>query len=306
MSKKVFTQIEKLATEASNPASSELDRMTTRQVLNLINSEDHKVAPAVKKTIPQIEKAVELVASAFQSGGRLFYVGAGTSGRLGVLDASECPPTFGVSPSLVQGVIAGGRRTLVRSREGIEDDVQAGKDDISKKNVGKSDVVIGIATSNRTPYTLSALGQAKKLGAKTVFICCNRPVKPPFKPDVIINPVCGPEVVAGSTRMKAGTATKLVLNMITTTAMVRIGKTYGNLMVDLEATSEKLTQRSIRILMLTCELDYRTAKKLLKRADGWVKAAILMHLKNIDLKTATTLLEKSAGHLSKALNEYKL
>lgn len=306
MSKKVFSQIEKLATEASNPASSKLDQMTTRQVLRLINSEDHKIAPAVKKTIPQIEKAVDLVASAFQTGGRLFYVGAGTSGRLGVLDASECPPTFGVQPSMVQGIIAGGRRTLVLSREGIEDDIAAAEEDITKKNIGELDVVIGIATSNRTPYTLAALRRAKKLCAKTVFLCCNRPVKLPFKPDVIINPVTGPEVVAGSTRMKAGTATKLVLNMITTAAMVKIGKTYGNLMVDLQATSEKLTQRSIRILMLTCKLDYQRAKKLLNRAGGWVKAGILMHLLDIDLKTAKNLLKQSSGRLSNVLSDCDL
>jgi N-acetylmuramic acid 6-phosphate etherase len=306
MSKKVFEQIEKLATEADNPASRKLDRMSTRQILRLINSEDHKVAPAVKKVMPRIEHAVELVVTAFESGGRLFYVGAGTSGRLGVLDASECPPTFGVTPSLVQGIIAGGRRTLVRSREGIEDDIEGGKTDIEKNNVDSGDVVIGIATSNRTPYTLAALRQARKRGARTIFLCCNRPVKLPFKPDVVINPVTGAEVVAGSTRMKAGTATKMVLNMITTTAMVKIGKTYGNRMVDLQATSEKLTQRSIRILMISCELDYTSAKRLLNHAGGWVKAAILMNYLEIDLKTAKRLLKKSKGHLSKAMKSKSL
>lgn len=298
MSKKVYNQIKKLQTESSNTRTRSIDVLPTRKILELISEEDHKVAPTVKKIIPQIEKAVELVVTAFRMGGRLLYVGAGTSGRLGVLDASECPPTFGVKPSLVQGIIAGGRRTLVRSREGIEDDAEDGARDIEKKKVNAKDVVIGIATSNRTPYTLAALRKAKKMGAKTVFLCCNYPVKIPFKPNVIINPVTGPEAVAGSTRMKAGTATKLILNMITTTAMIRIGKTYGNLMVDLQATSEKLVQRSIGILMTVCDLNYIQAKKLLKAAKGHVKTAIAMHLLGADYVTARRRLREADNHLS--------
>jgi len=299
MSRQVFNQIKKLATESSNPRTRLIDRLTTRQVLKLINREDQLVAPAVRKVIPQIEEAVELVVGAFRIGGRLFYVGAGTSGRLGVLDASECPPTFGVKSSLVQGIIAGGRRTLVRSREGVEDNREAGRTDIKKRKVGRKDIVIGIATSNRTPYTLEALRQAKRQGAKTVFLCCNRPVKIAFKPDLIINPITGPEAISGSTRMKAGTATKLILNMITTTAMIRIGKTYGNLMVDLRATSEKLRERSLRILMTVCGVKYSTAEKLLQIAHGHVKSAIVMCLLKVDLKTARQLLKKSEGQLSR-------
>ncbi|MBD3217639.1 MAG: N-acetylmuramic acid 6-phosphate etherase [candidate division Zixibacteria bacterium] len=301
MSKKVFNEIKDLATESVNKRTRSIDILPTRKVLELINDEDQKIAPAVKKVIPQIEKAVELVVNSFESGGHLYYIGAGTSGRLGVLDASECPPTFGVKPSLVQGIIAGGRRTLVRSKEGIEDDAEAGAREIEKKKVSSKDTVIGIATSNRTPYTLAGLKQAKKMGASTVFLCCNRSVKLPFKPDVIINPITGPEAIAGSTRMKAGTATKLILNMITTTAMVKIGKTFGNLMVDLQATSEKLVQRSIKTLMTVCDLNYNQAKKLLEKAEGHVKTAIVMHFKLSDLKTAKQLLKSADGHLSRIL-----
>jgi N-acetylmuramic acid 6-phosphate etherase len=301
MSKKVFNEIKDLATESVNKRTRSIDILPTRKVLKLINAEDHQVAPAVKKVIPQIEKAVELVVKSFKSGGHLYYIGAGTSGRLGVLDASECPPTFGVKPSLVQGIIAGGRRTLVRSKEGIEDDAEAGVRDIKKKNVSSNDTVIAIATSNRTPYTLAGLKQARKMGASTVFLCCNRKVRLPFKPDIIINPITGPEAIAGSTRMKAGTATKLILNMITTTAMVKIGKTYGNLMVDLQATSEKLIQRSIKTLMTVCDLKYSQAERLLERAEGHVKSAIVMHFKQTDLKKAKELLRSADGHLSRIL-----
>lgn len=297
MSKKVFNQIKSLETESPNRRTRSIDTMSIRKILELINEEDHKVAPAVKKVIPQIEKAAKLVVNSFKSGGRLFYVGAGTSGRLGVLDASECPPTFGAKPSMVQGIIAGGRRTLVRSREGLEDDAEAGASDVEKRKVNDKDVVIGIATSNRTPYTLGALRKAIRLGAKTVFLCCNYPVHIPFKPDVVINPVTGPEIITGSTRMKAGTATKLILNMLTTTAMIKIGKTYGNLMVDLEATSEKLIQRSIGILMAVCEINYAQAKRLLSRAHGHVKTALAMHMLNTDYKTAKRRLSEAEGRL---------
>lgn len=301
MSKKVFNQIKDLATESINRKTASIDRVSTRKVLQMINAEDQTVALIVKKVIPQIEQAVELVIESFSSGGRLFYVGAGTSGRLGVLDASECPPTFGVKPSLVTGIIAGGRRTLVRSKEGVEDDIQAGINDVNKNNIGKSDIIIGIASSNRTPYTIAALKQARKLGAKTVFLCCNKVNKLPFKPNLVINPVTGPEAIAGSTRMKAGTATKLILNMITTTAMIKMGKTYGNLMVDLRATSEKLVERSIRVLMTVCDLDYNQSKKLLNQAEGHVKSAIVMNFKDIDLISARKLINQSGGHLNKIL-----
>lgn len=303
MSRRVYNELKSLVTESTLPESEELDRLSTRQILNLINSEDHKVAPAVKKVIPQIARAVELVVDAFRSGGRLFYVGAGTSGRLGVLDASECPPTFGAKPSMVQGIIAGGRRTLVRSREGIEDDVRAAVEDIRKNGVGKGDVIIGIAASWRTPYTLAAVREAKKLGARTVYLSCTPIKKLPFKLDVVINPVTGPEVITGSTRMKAGTATKLVLNMITTTAMVRSGKTYGNRMVDLQARSVKLRERSKRILIEITGVSYAQAERHLKSARGSVKTALVMILKETDYRTARRLLREADGFVYRALNQ---
>jgi N-acetylmuramic acid 6-phosphate etherase len=301
MSKKVYNQIKNLQTESSNRRTRNIDTLPTRKILHLINREDHDVAPAVKKVIPQIEKAVELVVKSFKAGGRLLYVGAGTSGRLGVLDASECPPTFGVKSSMVQGIIAGGRGTLVRSKEGVEDQIEAGIHDVLNKRLTKLDTLIAIATSNRTPYTLAAMKQAKQMSASTVFLCCNQPVRIPFRPDVIISPITGPEAISGSTRMKAGTATKLILNMITTTAMIKIGKTYGNLMVDLKATSEKLLQRSIRTIMTVCDLKYASAKKLLNNANGHVKTALVMNFLDTDAITSRKLLKDANGHLSKVL-----
>lgn len=301
MSRRVFNELKDLVTESRLPESSRLDRLTTRQILNLINKEDHKVAPAVRKTIPQIEKAVDLLVESFKSCGRLFYIGAGTSGRLGVLDASECPPTFGTKPSMVTGIIAGGRRTLVRSREGIEDDRESAGLDVRKHGVRKGDVVVGIATSWRTPYTLEGVREAKKLGAKTVYLCCTPVLKFPFKIDVLINPVVGPEVLTGSTRMKAGTATKLILNMLTTTTMVRLGKTYGNRMVDLQAKSEKLVERSKRILMEVTGVSYRQAATSLEESHGEVKTAIVMILKQVDYTEAKKLLKKADGFVWKAL-----
>jgi N-acetylmuramic acid 6-phosphate etherase len=301
MSKRVFNELQNLITESRLKASKDLDRLSIREILELINREDHGVAPAVRKTIPRIEKAVEIVVEAFRSGGRLFYAGAGTSGRLGVLDASECPPTFGVSPSMVTGIIAGGRKTLVRSREGVEDDRDAARADVKKYGVSRGDVLIGIAASWRTPYTIETVRAAKHEGAKTCYICFNPVRKLPVKVDVIINPVVGPEVVTGSTRMKSGTATKLILNMITTAAMVRMGKTYGNRMVDLQATSDKLTERSKRILMEITGMSYRQAGRYLDISRGNVKTAIVMAMKQVDYTTARRLLKESDGFIWKAL-----
>jgi N-acetylmuramic acid 6-phosphate etherase len=301
MSRRVFNELKDLVTESRLPESSRLDRLTTRQILNLINKEDHKVAPAVSKTIPQIEKAVDLLIESFKKGGRLFYIGAGTSGRLGVLDASECPPTFGTKPSMVTGIIAGGRRTLVRSREGIEDDREGAKQDVRKRGIRIGDVVVGIATSWRTPYTLEGVREAKRLGARTVYLCCTPVKKLPFKIDVLINPVVGPEVLTGSTRMKAGTATKLILNMLTTTTMVRLGNTYGNRMVDLQAKSEKLEERSKRILIEVAGISYKQASTYLEKSHGEVKTAIVMILKQVDYTEAKKLLKEADGFVWKAL-----
>ncbi len=301
MSRRVFNELKGLITESRLPESSNLDRLTTRQILKLINEQDHHVAQAVRRVIPQIERAVGLVVESFRDDGRLFYIGAGTSGRLGVLDASECPPTFGTKPSMVSGIIAGGRRTLVRSREGIEDDRHGARDDVRKRGIRSGDVIVGIATSWRTPYTLAGVREAKKLGAKTIYICCNPIERFPFRVDVLINPIVGPEVVTGSTRMKAGTATKLVLNMLTTTAMVKLGKTFGNRMVDLQATSEKLIERSKRILMEVAGVSYSEAGRFLRQSRGEVKTAIVMILRNLNYTEARRLLRKADGFVWKTL-----
>lgn len=305
MGKKLYDHLKTLTTESRNQSSRDLDRMTSRQILELINREDHSVAGAVNACIPEIERAVEFVVESFRVGGRLIYAGAGTSGRLGVLDAAECPPTFGASPRMVQAIIAGGRQTLVRSREGVEDDERAAVADISKLKPTKNDTVVGIAASGRTPYPLAVLKFARKQKARTVFLVCNKIEHKPAFVDVVIAPLVGPEVLTGSTRMKAGTATKLVLNMITTTAMVQIGKSYGNLMVDLRATSQKLAERSRRILVETLGISYGEAGALLKRAHGEVKTAIAMYLLDADYGAARGRLELAKGKLALALDPHK-
>lgn len=303
MGRRLFDHLQTLTTEARNPRSARLDRLTTKQVLTLINREDRKIATAIAVVIPQIESVVDLVVGSFRQSGRLIYAGAGTSGRLGVLDAAECPPTFGVSPRMVQGVIAGGRQTLVRSREGVEDDVAAARRDIDKLRPTSNDTVIGIAASGRTPYPLAVLRRAKDRGAKTALIACNSVASPPPYVDIVISPILGPEVLTGSTRMKAGTACKLILNMITTTAMVQIGKCYGNLMVDLRATSAKLRERSRRILVETLDIDYSAAGRLLRRARGEVKTAICMHLLELDYDSARLRLAAAGGKLARLIQK---
>jgi len=298
MSRKVYEQLKQLTTESPNPLSANLDELSIRETLELINSEDQKIPDAVRRVIPQIEPVIERIVASFRQGGRLIYAGAGTSGRLGVLDASECPPTFGVNPTLVQGIIAGGRRTLVRSREGVEDDIAAAHGDIEKLHPDSMDTVIGIAASGRTPYPLKVLQTAKAAEATTVFLVCNQLSKLPDYIDLVINPVLGPEVLTGSTRMKAGTACKLILNMLTTTAMVQIGKCYGNLMVDLNATSEKLAERSKRILVELLDISYGDAESLLKEARGEVKTALAMKMLDLGYQTARRRLREANGHLA--------
>ena len=288
-------------TEKRNRASENIDRFSTRQIVDLINAEDALVPAAVAKQSKQIAVAIDLIVARFKEGGRLFYVGAGTSGRLGVLDASECPPTFGVSPSLVQGIIAGGRRALVRSAEGAEDYPEDGASAIGKKRVRARDAVVGLAACGMTPFVHGALKQARRIGAGTIFITCAPEAVEHIPAEIIINPVVGPEVVTGSTRMKAGTATKLVLNTLTTGAMIRIGKVYGNLMVDLKATNEKLRDRSLRILMELTGLSRRQAQNLLRRADGQLKAAVVMHFRRVDLDRAMTILAASDQILRRAI-----
>jgi N-acetylmuramic acid 6-phosphate etherase len=302
LSKRVFNQIKDLVTEERNPDTFDIDTKSTLQILKLINREDKKVASAVEKEIPNIARAVDLIVNAFKNRGRLFYVGAGTSGRLGVLDAAECPPTFGTPPGMIKGIIAGGRRTLVRSKEGVEDDFEAGARDLEKNKISKKDVVVGIAASRRTPYVLGALERAKKVGAKTIFVFCNPTLKLKTKVDVAISPILEPEVIAGSTRMKAASAQKMILNMLTTASMIKMGKVYQNLMVDLQARSEKLVERSKRIIMMTTGVDYKKAEKCLKESGGKVKIALVMILAKVDKKTAEKRLKDAGGFVAKAIS----
>lgn len=297
----MITDRSTLTTEKRNSASKDIDTLSALGIVEIINAEDHKIAPAVAKQKRRIAEAVDIIVASFRQGGRLFYVGAGTSGRLGVLDASECPPTFGVAPSMVQGIIAGGRRALVRSVEGAEDHPEEGATAIEKCTVRCGDVVCGIAACGVTPFVYGALARAREIGAKILFVTCAPEARKHIDADVIINPVVGPEVVTGSTRMKAGTATKLALNTMTTAAMIRMGKVYGNLMVDLKSTNAKLQDRSERIVMAATNLDRAAAASTLARAQGRAKVAILMHLAQVDLDTAETMLCSCQESLRKAL-----
>ncbi len=290
-------------TEKRNRRSENIDRLSTLQIVKLINSEDMLVASAVGKESKQIASAVDMIVKHFKQNGRLFYVGAGTSGRLGVLDASECPPTFGVSPLLVQGIIAGGKRAIVRAVEGAEDKINDGIKAVRKHKISTKDVVVGIAACGLTPFVRAALKEAMKKGAGTIFITCAPETVKGIPAKIVINPVVGPEVVTGSTRMKAGTATKLVLNLLTTTAMIKMGKVYGNLMVDLKATNNKLRDRSVRIVSEMTGLSKSKAASLLKKANGKVKTAIVMHFRNVDSKQAEDILDKCGQLLRKAIDK---
>ena len=290
-------------TEKRNRASENIDKLSTKQIVDLINAEDAIVPAAVARQSKQIAAAIDLIVERFRKGGRLFYVGAGTSGRLGVLDASECPPTFGVPPSLVQGIIAGGRRALVRSVEGAEDFPEGGAVSINNKRVREKDVVVGLAACGMTPFVHGALKQARQTGAATIFVTCAPEAVEHIPAKIIINPVVGAEVVTGSTRMKAGTATKLVLNTLTTGAMIKLGKVYGNLMVDLKATNEKLRDRSLRIVMEITNLSRLRAKRLLADAQGKVKTAIVMHFRRTNVAGALKILDESEQFLRKAIEE---
>jgi N-acetylmuramic acid 6-phosphate etherase len=274
--RKLAEQLDWLVTEALLPEALPLDTMETSELLRAMNSEDAAVADAVRVVLPAVEEAVELITAAMRQDGRLFYIGAGTSGRLGVLDASECPPTFGTDPDMIKGVIAGGPPALIRSSEGLEDDGEQGWRDLRDAGAAEGDVVVGITASTRTPYVVEALRSAKEAGLATIYFTCNPEGVPDVEADVTINPVVGPELVAGSTRLKAGTATKMVLNMLTTAAFVRLGKTYGGLMVDLRPVSDKLRARARRIVMLACDVDFDGADTALREAEDDVMAAILM------------------------------
>ncbi len=291
-------------TEQRNPKSTKIDKLDILGIVDLINNEDRLVAEAVSDEREAIARAIELVEMALRAGGRLIYVGAGTSGRLGVLDAAEMPPTFGIDPERVHGVIAGGYQALVRSQEGAEDHPEDGVEAISNLDVGQRDFVLGIATSGSTPYVHGALSRARELGARTGFLLCTSPPAPLLSEhDVVIAPLVGAEVITGSTRMKAGTATKLVLNTITTGAMVRIGKVYSNLMVDLQVTCEKLRDRGERILSELLNLDQPAAAALLDRASGDVKTALVMAHLDIDAKEALSRLDAAGGVISTVIGD---
>ena len=300
----VFEEIKDLVTEARLPASEGIDNKSTTEILRIINGEDQTIPQIIEREIPYIARAVDILVETFAAGGRLFYVGAGTSGRLGVLDASECPPTYGTDPTMVQGIIAGGERALTVSQEGSEDQEKQGVIDLMERGFNSKDVVCGIAASFRTPYVLAAVRKAREMGAKTIFVTCNPRDEVKLEVDVAICPVVGPEVVMGSTRMKAGTATKLVLNMLTTASMIRLGKVYGNMMVDLKMTSRKLEERSKRTVMMVTGLDYSAADKVLQAAEGHVKTAIVMALGgDINAEEARRRLEKHNGFVRAALED---
>jgi N-acetylmuramic acid 6-phosphate etherase len=301
MSRDVFDEITKLVTEQRNPATEQIDSKSSREIVGLINAEDRKVAPIVKEELDHVARAVDIVVDAFRSGGRLIYVGAGTSGRLGVLDASECPPTFGTDPEMVQGIIAGGYGALVTAVEGSEDLAENGARDLQERNLTARDVVCGLAASRRTPYVLAAVEYARQAGCRTLYITCTPREEINFAVDVAICPVVGPEVVMGSTRMKAGTAQKLVCNMITTAAMIRLGKVYGNMMVDLQMNSKKLQERSKRVVMMVTGVDYDEAAGVLERAGGHVKTAIVMILAKVEDGEARERLRQADGFVRGAI-----
>ena len=292
-----------LQTERCNPHSSSLDLMSIGDAFDLMNREDASIAAAVAAARQEISQAIELVVAAFRGEGRLLYVGAGTSGRLGVLDAAECPPTFQSDPQMVRGIIAGGVSALTVSVEGAEDQAQAGAAAVEDHGVGPRDVVFGITTGGTTPYVHGALSCAKRRGAKTVFLACVSKDEVPDDADVSIRVVTGPEVVTGSTRLKAGTATKMVLNCVTTIAMVQIGKTYGNLMVDMNTTANrKLVDRGIRVLQSQTGLPRTQAAELLREARGHVKSALVMHWRGVDYATGRDLLDQAGGRVANVVD----
>ena len=307
--KKLFDQLKELTTEQRNAASMRLDTETTLGILRIINAEDKKVAPSVESQIPLIAQAVDLVVKAFREGGRLIYVGAGTSGRLGVLDSVECPPTYGTDPDMVQGLIAGGEKAMFQSQEGAEDKEAAGAAEMESKKVTSSDVVCGVAASLQTPFVVGAIKRAKKMGARTICVTTNPRSKLELLEyrdladaiDIAICPEVGPEVIMGSTRMKSGTAQKLVLNMITTTAMVRLGKVYENMMIDLQMTSQKLRERAKRVLMIVAGVEYDQAEESLQRADWHVKTALVMLKAQVTKEEAARRLEQASGFVRPAI-----
>ena len=296
-----MVDLSKIDTEKQNQDTLNLDRMSIKEALTVMNNEDEKVAKAIKEVIPQIEKAVKIIIEQFNKGGRLIYIGAGTSGRLGLLDASECPPTFGAPKEQVVGIIAGGKVAMTEAIEGAEDDVEQGKQDVVDINLNENDVLVGIAASGRTPYVIGALEYANDINVPTVAIACTKDSEIGKVAKIAIEAVPGPEVLTGSTRLKAGTAQKMVLNMLSTISMVGMGKAYKNLMVDVQPTNEKLVSRAKGIVMKATDVTEEVASQKLDDSGGDVKTAILMILLDIDKDTARGKLNETKGHIRKAL-----
>jgi N-acetylmuramic acid 6-phosphate etherase len=292
-----------LPTEAINPVSLAVDKAPVLEIIEMVTNEDRKVINAVHKEKERIAHGVEIVSQALRKGGRVIFVGAGTSGRLGVVEASEMPPTFGTPPSVVQAIMAGGQEAVFRAREGVEDNFEEGARSIGRLRLGRKDVVIGVSASGMTPFVRGALTRARKAGAKIIFVTCWPGSELQNFVDLQIAPAVGPELIAGSTRLKAGTATKMVLNMLTTIAMIKVGKTYGNLMVDVQTGSEKLKDRARRIISMVTSLDYDAADALLKRAKWNVKAAIVMQKANLTLPQALRRLKKADDSVREAIGE---
>ncbi|MBY6198677.1 N-acetylmuramic acid 6-phosphate etherase [Vibrio hangzhouensis] len=297
----LLNALAQLVSEGRNPETMDIDLLSSEQILQRMNQQDALVPLAVEKVIPEIALAVDAITNAFKQGGRLLYLGAGTSGRLGVLDASECPPTFGTEPDMVIGIIAGGNDAMFRAKEGAEDDPALGEQDLIAHNLTSQDVVVGIAASGRTPYVIGALEYANQTGATTVALSCNPESDIANIAQIAISPVVGPEALTGSTRLKSGTAQKLVLNMLTTASMIRLGKSYENLMVDVKATNAKLIARATRIVMQATDCNNTEAKAVLKQTDYDVKLAILMLLTGLDKVAAKDQLQRQDGFLRKAV-----
>lgn len=295
--------ISSLPTEQRNPNTADIDRVSTLEMVRRINEEDKKVAFAVEKELESIARAVDAIYESLRAGGRLIYCGCGTSGRLGVLDAAECPPTYSVEPGLVLGVMAGGEQAMFRAAEGAEDNAEAGREDMKKIGLCSRDIVVGIAASGRTPYVLGAMAYAREAGARTVALTCNRASEMNAAADIPIGVETGPEVITGSTRMKCGTAEKMVLNMLSTGAMVRLGKVYGNLMVDVMPTNEKLVRRAISIVSTAAGVDEGRARQALEQCGFSVKTAIVMLVRGLDAGEAQQRLQETGGVIAKAIGE---
>lgn len=294
-----------LVSEGRNPDTMDIDLLSSQEIVERLNQQDKQVPLAVEAVLPQIAQAVDKITAAFKQGGRLIYLGAGTSGRLGVLDASECPPTFGVSDQMVIGLIAGGKEAMFTAQEGAEDNSTLGEHDLQQIDFSSKDVLVGIAASGRTPYVIGALEYANDLGATTIALSCNPDSPIAEIAQIAISPVVGPEALTGSTRLKSGTAQKLVLNMLTTASMIRLGKSYQNLMVDVRATNRKLIARAVRIVMQATDCQREEAEALLKESHNNAKLAILMHLTGMNYEQATAKLSQSDGFLRRAMEEHE-